>query len=333
MIVTELRNEPAYLLNPAVLLAGAAMVFSAELDQAYIASPFDPQVEYCPEEIIRTLVRTQAGDRIGFEFAQTPDIVGHLSRDVIPLNLLHPNNYFHFLIECLPSLLFLVQNSLVGPNAMIASGRLHPNMWNALLAVTDHLSIPIVQLRSLQAVSCDRVILPTPTWHATELLNGEVSDSTYRAENIQLVRDAFKPLWSDAGDTKLKLYIRRTSGQRLLTNTDEIERMAVAAGYLAINAGALAIEEQIRLFSAASHIIGPTGAWLANLIFTRDDTRVTVLYPVTCQSGTAIWARLGAICGVQIEDVFGPTTLYRERQPIHSDFMIPTDEIAARLAI
>ena len=331
MIVTELRNEPAYLLNPAVLMAGAGMAFSADLDEAYIASPFDPKVEYCPEEIIRTLVRVPGSDPIAFEFAQSPDIVGHLSRDVIPLNLLHPQNYFHFLIECLPSLLFLVHNNLLGASAMIASGILHRNMWAALQAVTGHMSIPIVQLRPLQAVSCDRVILPAPTWRATELMTGAVSVSTYDEANIRLVRNAFKPLWSDAGESRLKLYVRRAGAQRLLTNADELERIAVGAGYKVIDAGAMTFEDQIRLFSAASHIVGPTGAWLANLVFTREDAKVTVLYPVTCESGTAIWTRLGDICGVPTEGMFGPITIYRERQPIHSDFMIPPAEFAAQL--
>lgn len=331
MIITELRNEPAYLLNPGVLMAGSQMVFSAELDVAYLATPFDPQVEYCPEETIRTLARAPAGDHVGFEFIQPPEIVGHLSRDVIPLNLLHSQNYFHFLIEHLPSLFFLVKQNLVGPNAMIATGLLHGNMSTALLAVVQHLSVPVLQLRKTQAVSCDRVILPTPSWHATELITGAISDSTYNPENIRQLREAFRPHWADRGETRLKLFLRRTGGQRLLTNADEAERLAVAAGYQIVDAGALSFEAQIRMFSGASHIVGPTGAWLANLLFAPEDAQVTVLYPTTCESGTGIWSRLGEICGVPVHDLFGPITHYRERQPIHSDFMIPPEELVARL--
>lgn len=331
MIVTELRNEPAYLLNPGVLMAGSAMVYSAELDAAYSASPFNPEVEYCPEEIIRTLTRVREADAIGFEFTQTPEIVGHLSRDVIPLNLLHPKNYFHFLVECLPSLLFLMQNNIVGANAMIASGILHPNMWIALQAVTRHLEVPVVQLRPGQAVSCDRVILPSPTWHASELISGALSSSTYGAANVRLVRETFRSLWTPPGEPRLKLYVRRVGGQRLLTNAEETERLAVAAGYQVIDPGVMNLEAQIRQFSAASHVIGPTGAWAANLIFTPEDAQVTVLFPETCRTETTIWKGLGDICGVAVEDVYGPVTLYRERQPIHSDFMIPPEVFAARL--
>lgn len=332
MLVTELRDQPAYVLSPAVLVAGASLVFSQDLDEAYIATPFDPTVDYLQEEIIRTLRRVPAGDQIGFEFSQSPDIVGHLARDVIPLNLLHPANYFHFLIEGLPSLLFLIQNDLVSANAMLVTGLLHPNMALALNYLTQRAPLPILQLRTLQAASCDRVLLPPPSWHATERLDGSISDSTYDAPKVQLAREAFKPLWADRATTSpLKLFIRRVGGQRILSNADEAERMAVAAGYQVIDPGGLAIGDQIRLFSSASHIIGPTGAWAANLLFARDDAKVTVLYPQTCATEKNTWKALGEACGIEVEELYGPVTLLRERQPIHSDFMVPPEVLAARL--
>lgn len=330
LIVTELRDEPAHVLTPGVLMAGASMAFSGELDRAYIASPFDPRVEYCQEEISGALVRITDGDRIGFEFARPPEPVGRLSRDVIPLNLLYPHNYFHFLIECLPSLLRLVQDGRAGADAMIASGILHPNMWTALHYALRRQPLPIVQLRPRQTVTCDRVMLPSPSWHATELMTGAVSDSTYDEANIRLVRDAFKPAWAAAAD--LKLFVRRCGGQRLMTNADEAERMAIAAGYRVIDPGALSFADQVRLFSAASRVIGPTGAWAANLIFTREEAKVTILYPATCKSEKTVWTSLGDICGVEIDELYCPVTRLNERQPIHSDFMVPPGDLASRLA-
>lgn len=313
-------------------MAGSQMAYSAGLDAAYVATPFDPGVDLCPEESIRTLTRVVQDGKIQFEFVEPPEIVGHLNRDVIAFNLLHPQNYFHFLIEYLPSLFALVKANRVAPNAMIATGLLHANMWTALLAIVEHLSIPVIQLRKTQAVSCDRATLVTPSWRASEHIGGAVSDSVYNGDNIRQMRAAFRPYWSGGGERGLKLYLRRMSGQRVLTNAEDLERMAVTAGYKVVDAAALSFEEQIRVFSEASHIVGPTGAWLANLIFTREDTRVTVLYPATCESGVGIWTQLGDICGVEVRGMFGPITLYRERQPIHSDFMIPPDLFAAELA-
>ncbi|MGC8000565.1 hypothetical protein, partial [Salmonella enterica] len=85
--------------------------------------------------------------------------------------------------------------------------------------------------------------------------------------------------------------------------------------------------DQVRLFSSASRIAGPTGAWLANLLFTRDDAKVSVFYPATCEAEKTIWTGLGDACGVEVQDIYCPVTLLRERQPIHSDFNIPLDAL------
>jgi len=332
LIVTELRNEPAYVLSPAIVMAGVSLVFSQNFDEGYIASPFDPKQDYLQEEVASRLVRKTEGDQVSYDFTKNPDIVGHLSRDVIPLNLLHPGNYYHFLIEWLPSLLFLQHNNLIGPNVLLVSGILHPNMWLALQFVTQRQPLPILQLRMFQAASCDRVILPTPSWHATELLTGAISPSTYNADNVRLAREAFKPIWGDASTPRLKLFVRRRGGQRHLTNADEAERLAIAAGYRVIDPGVMGLKEQIDAFSAASHIIGPTGAWASNLLFARDDAKVTILYPSTGAVEKNIWKMLGEVCGIDVEELYCPVTHFRERQPIHSDFRVPIEELASRLS-
>ena len=331
VIITELRGQPAYLLNPAVLMAGSALAFSTDLQEAYSASPFDPHTEYRQEEMIRTLSRVADGDEVGFEFTQAPDIAAHLSRDAVPLNLLHPGNYFHFLVESLPSLLVLLQNDILGPTSMIVTGLLHPNMWAALQYVTRGREIPVLQLRKHQAVSADRAILTPPAWHASELLTGGISETTFDADKIRLVRDIFRPLWSSADTPGLKLFIRRNSNQRLVANAQDVERRAVEAGYEVIDPGLYSFEEQVRIFSAAAHVAGPTGAWLANMIFAREGARLTVFYPETCRVEQTMWRALGDICGVTVDDAYCPVALYRERQPIHSDFTIPLDDLAERL--
>lgn len=333
MIVSELRNEPASVLSPGVLMAGSSMVFSQDLEAGYLATPFDPRLDYAQEEISRILVRTTEDDQISFRFGEEPDVVGHLSRDAVPINLLHPANYFHFLIESLPTLLFLLRNNLLGNQTMLVSGLLHPNMWAALHYVTQRTPIPVLQLRTRQAVSCERAILAPPSWRATELIAGGVSDSVFNAANIQLLREAFKPLWSGAATSpKLKVFIRRTAGQRMVTNADEVERLATAAGYRVVDAGALDFLEQVQIFSAASHVLGPTGAWAANLAFVNPDAKVSIFYPQACAADRNIWRGLGEACGVEVTEIYCPISRYRERQPIHSDFIIPPEALRSCFA-
>ena len=86
-----------------------------------------------------------------------------------------------------------------------------------------------------------------------------------------------KMVWAKAGlkDARaelggLKLFILRQGGasERLLQNQDEVRAWFEARGYTAIDPGTLPIEEQIVLFSRATHIAGAEGAGFANLLFT-----------------------------------------------------------------
>ncbi|MBU2306008.1 MAG: glycosyltransferase family 61 protein [Alphaproteobacteria bacterium] len=333
MILTEVRGEPASIVTSGLLVVGSGMAFSQDLTQAYIPTAFDPDLDITQEEVIRTLVRVSEGDETRFRFRHPPEVVAHLMRDAVPLNLLHPANYFHFLVEALPSLLSLIAQDALGRNAMLVSGLLHPNMWQALRYATQRTPLPITQLQPFQAVTSDRVILPTPSWHATELRAGGVSKSAFDAGNIALLRKAFQPLWADVpAPQRIKVFIRRPAAHRALSNAPEIEALAVAAGYRIVDPGRMPLLDQIRTFSAASHIAGPTGAWAANLVF-ANDAKVTVLYPQTCAvEGENLWGALGRICGLDMREAYGPVTRLLPQMPLHSDFMIPPEVFTAQLA-
>lgn len=332
MILTEVRNAPASVLNSALLVAGSGMVFSQDLTQGYTATPFDPSVDVTQEEVIRTLVRTTDADGTRFEFRQPPEVLAHLNRDAAPLNLMHPANYFHFLVEALPSLLSLIEQGFLSRDAILVSGLLHPNMWQALRYATQPFPLPIMQLRPLQAVTCDRAILAPPSWHATELRSGGVSPSVFKPDNIALLRKAFQPLWLNLPPAqRIKVFIQRAAAHRALSNAQELEALAVAAGYRLVDPGRLTLLDQIRTFSAASHIVGPTGAWAANLVF-ANAAKVTILYPQPCAvDGENLWGGLARVCGLEAEEIYGPVTQLHPQMPIHSNFMIPPDAIAARL--
>lgn len=333
MILTEVRNEPASILNSGLLVVGSSLAFAQDLSEAYIPTAFDPELERLQEEVIRTLVRTSEAGPTRFRFREQPEVVAHLSRDAVPLNLLHSANYFHFLVEALPSLLSLIEQGFLGRNAMLVSGVMHPNMWQALRLATQRSPLAITQLLPGQAVTSDRVILPSPSWHATELRSGGVSRSEFKADNIQLLRKTFRPLWSDVEPAqRIRIFIQRAAAHRALSNAQELEALAVAAGYRIVDPGRMTLLAQARTFSAASHIVGPTGAWAANLVFAHD-ARVTIFYPETCAvEGENLWGALGRICGLETHEMYGPITRLLAPMPIHSDFMIPPEAFRAQLA-
>jgi capsular polysaccharide biosynthesis protein len=172
-------------------------------------------------------------------------------------------------------------------------------------------------------------IPPPPSWHATELLSGAITPSTYDADTVSLAREAFKPIWGEASTPRLKLFVRRRGGQRHLTNADEAEKLAIAAHYRVIDPGLMGLKEQIDAFNAASHIIRPRDAWAANLLFARDDVKVTIL--VDLRGRKEHLEDAGEVCGIDVEERYCPVTHFREHYPIHSDVRVPIEELAPRL--
>jgi|GEM_PF-1958148 len=78
-----------------------------------------------------------------------------------------------------------------------------------------------------------------------------------------------------------RLFIKRKDGtNRSLSNSEQIEEIARAAGFMVIEPGEYTWEQQVRLFSEAKDIIGIHGAGLTNIMFCRNnDVRLLELFP------------------------------------------------------
>ena len=76
-----------------------------------------------------------------------------------------------------------------------------------------------------------------------------------------------------------KLYLsRRGAGRRRVANEDAVMAVLRPLGYELVQPEMLGVAQQIELFSGASHIVGPTGAALTNMIYAPAGARVTVCY-------------------------------------------------------
>lgn len=337
MIVSPLPSAPYHLLDNVNLVSGTSLVYSRGFHHAWLSTSFDPEKEHLQEELGRRLVRQITNGKITFRFNNPVEATTNIGSTVMPLNLLHYTNYYHFLIEWLPSLLHLISTGVMDKHSILATGPLHPNMWFGLYYAVQNLNkamgqdihIPIFQSRAMHAIQCSRAVFPAPSSHASELMDGSISSYSYNAENIQLLRETLKPLWSSPGDEpRRKFFVQRNSNYRKVSNAQRLEEMAKRAGYDVIDPGQLNFLEQVRLFSSASRIIGPTGAWASNIVFVPDDAQVTVFYPESAITESTCWGGLGRACGVHVEDFYAPISNRYEAQPIHSDFVIPEERFA-----
>lgn len=316
----------------ASLVAGSSLVFGAGFEVAYSLNPFDPETDLLQEEVSKRMFRRAVDGVVNFEFAKRPVPVGSLSATAFPLCLTHSGNYFHFLIECLPDLLYLMGNETLGPDTVIVTGQLHPNMNDALSVVMGEKLLATLQLNLFQRVDCDDIIAGCGSVHGTERLDGTLAHYSFRKDVLVSLRELFRKFWlSPPQDPGGKFFVARYSYMRHLVNSAELEDVAVKAGYVVVRPEKLNLIQQIQLFSSARRIIGPTGAWLANLLFTREDAMVTVLLPETCKSDRPLWPGLGGALGVPVREAYLPITKPHESQPQHSDFSCPLEQFRALL--
>lgn len=183
-------------------------------------------------------------------------------------------NYFHWLIDTLPTARLFdwtEYDYILAPT----SRRYHLLAYQAL-------GIPL-----------DKII---PLEHETHYEVEKISHiprggvALVPDEAIQYLRDLFDVQPSPHADRKL--YLSRNDGwRRRITNEDEVCAALESYGYEHIVIGNRTIKEQGELFAQASHVVGPHGAAMTNLVFSGTETKL-----MECFSGTFMFPHFYHLC-------------------------------------
>ncbi len=336
----QIKNSGPFIVDDACLVSGSSFVYDAALSSFYNIYPFDPNTEYFDDEISRTLRRNvQLGTgRIDFEFCSPPKIIAHIQGLCIPLCLLHTSNYFHFLIQALPTLAMMKSSGLLPSDAIIVTGPLKSSMRSALEILLEDKSLQTIELKKMNAVKCEKVLLTQESYFAHELQSGLPPTGHYIPNNILLLRSL---LLNNQDCKRLprgnfnKIFVYRKSLWRNIVNIDEIADIARDFKFTIIQPENFSFEEQMAIFSNSSTIVGPTGAWMANLIFAERDTRVMILYPDTMQTND-FWSEFASLLNLRLRNHYFSTkvpqnTAIRDFQPMHSDFYVSADSFVNML--
>lgn len=118
-----------------------------------------------------------------------------------------------------------------------------------------------------------------------------------------------------------KIYLRRNSGTRVVVNTDELESLLVARGYVIIEAEKLTFSQQVQLFENAKAIVAPTGAALCNAIFCKPGTQVGIFMAKHKNMIYRYWGNLLTPMQIKVSHVLGNIVKNRSLG-IHGDFAI-----------
>jgi capsular polysaccharide biosynthesis protein len=190
----------------------------------------------------------------------------------------------------------------------------------------------IVELKRMNAVRCKKVLLAQGSFFANELISGVPPIGHYAPHNINILRELLltkRTLNSPPSGDFSRIFIYRKSLWRRLVNIDEISDIARKLNYRVMCPEEYSFDEQLAIFNSASVVVGPTGAWMANLLFMNRDKQVKVLYPDTMRN-SSFWSGFASILNLKLENFYFTTDLPQNPaikgfQPMHSDFYVPPD--------
>jgi hypothetical protein len=183
------------------------------------------------------------------------------------------NNFGHFLIDQIPRLaLFagltdLENPAILGPEV---TTKFQADILSTL-GLTRYLgNVPARRLRVGRLLATTDAVNPQLIAHF-----GETWGIDFMRQRLGL-----QPIASAAANTgKRRLYITRNDGHgRRIVNEDEIMPLLDAHGFERINPDRLSFQEQVDLFSHASHVCGVHGAGLSNIIFAPPGLRFLEIF-------------------------------------------------------
>jgi hypothetical protein len=122
----------------------------------------------------------------------------------------------------------------------------------------------------------------------------------------------------------LDFYINRDSKYRNVINAQSVVKEFRKHNYAILHPTKEFFSNQSQYFAHASHIVSPGGAALANMLFMKKGSQVTVIQS-SRGSNLDLWKKFAESCGIDYSEVTGYPTYYGRKALAreHSDFYIP----------
>lgn len=255
-------------------------------------------------------------------------------KEGILLSCDHDNNYFHWLVECLPKLVFIDDLKQFKEVPLLIPHGLHENLLAALTRVNIN-HHPIINLSPGIAYRVDRLVFPSNLSRVIDRYKGPPvfdKDIILSQKWIARVADILK---SDAQLCKKpwrKLYLARRKGFRALVNQPEIERLMTEHNFEIVESDHVSLNHQIELFSQASVIVAPTGAALTNMLFCQPGTKVIILMSNHETTNFSFWTNLGNIAGLDVEIIAGERLFnLTNYYSVHDDYVVDPNILLGEL--
>jgi len=243
-------------------------------------------------------------------------------------------NYAHWLTEVLPRIYLFTESGMSSEIRMIIDRGLHPNLMESFHVIAGEKPNVfklgrnrLVSVEKLSLVSCAGYV---PFGRRNSKAKGHSQGSFSPATFKGMVNKIRQNLGIEAKQGWRKLYIRRNSSVRTVSNLQAIESVLMQHGFEFVEPELLTFAEQVKLFSEASVIVGATGAAMANLIFCNSSTRIIVMMGIHDEMPYAYWPNMGLAVGNEVSYVLGKISDSSFRG-IHANFRIETKDLLQAL--
>ena len=241
-------------------------------------------------------------------------------------------NYAHWLTEVLPRIvLFCSEERFKGIPIVINDG-LHKNIMESLFLVTgveqEIITLPIGRALAVDELYLTSVTGYVPFGRRTNKLSGH-SHGMFSPLAFEKIRTKLNAVGQQT-DEKVwpaKMFLRRNSGLRKISNAIELEKLLITRGYVIVEPENLTFLQQMQLFEHAKVIVSPTGAALANAIVCKPSTQVAVLMGKHEDMIYRYWSNMLSQFGIRVSYVLG-NIVKNHDLAIHGDFIVDSDCIS-----
>ena len=180
-------------------------------------------------------------------------------------------NYGHMLTDIAPKLINLARAKL-GPV------RLH-------VPEDSRIFLPFLQdLAARLAIDADfRIAAPDELlrFEQAAFLTPVALHSRRKSAALRELRQLLLDAYGTSGSRRL-FVTRKSSEIRPIANGASVESIFAGFGFEIVHPRRLTVAEQVRLFSQASHIAGPVGAGMANMLFAPASAEILLIDPGLC---------------------------------------------------
>lgn len=255
----------------------------------------------------------------------------HIERGIL-ISCDHDNNYFHWMVECLPKLLLIESFSEYDGLPILIGEELHPN-FIAALNLINKTGRPIIRLKEDCIYSVDTLVYPSDLSRVLDRYSGNICFEKDVVLSGKWIRKLINCIATEAKETQFpwrKIYLTRRSGTyRRLLNEDEIEVAMLQEGYEVIDLSSCSLDYQRILFSQAKLIVAPTGATVTNLIFCKPGIKFVTLFSDHEGLNYYLWQQLATIAKVEFYYYIGKRAFVHDS--FHDDFYIPIRQLVDTL--